>query len=142
MKRVLAIAALACAGATAEEPSFGERLRDAVRAHLGRPYVWGATGLKSYDCSGFVWRVHVDAGTPFKRTTARKLWFSLPQPPKGKEHEFGNLVFFDDLHHVGIVNDKETFFHSAKSTGTAQCGLRPYWHKLFGGIRSGPAPAP
>jgi cell wall-associated NlpC family hydrolase len=121
--------------------SVSDRLRAAISYHLGRPYVWGATGLKSYDCSGFVWRVHLDAGFPVKRTTARKLWFSLPDPPKGKEHEFGNLLFFDDLHHVGIVQDDEHFYHSAKSTGTSRCGLHPYWYKLFGGIRSGPSSA-
>lgn len=140
MIRAGILLALLLTPAFAEEATFAARLRASIDKHLGRPYVWGAAGLKSFDCSGFVWRVFEDTGVLFKRTTARKLWFSLPTPPKGKEHQFGNLVFFDDLHHVGIVRDSETFFHSAKSTGTAQCGLRPYWYKLVGETRLGPAP--
>ena len=30
--------------------------------NLGRPYVWGATGYKSYDCSGVIWRMLSDHG--------------------------------------------------------------------------------
>jgi cell wall-associated NlpC family hydrolase len=52
-----------CVSATAQAPTFPTTgassvtdfvagLRNAIDKNLGRPYVWGATGLKSYDCSG------------------------------------------------------------------------------------------
>jgi cell wall-associated NlpC family hydrolase len=135
-----ALALALAAPAWTQEADFLGRLRANIERRLGRPYVWGASGLKSFDCSGFVWRVFFDSGVLLKRTTARKLWFSLPTPERGKEHEFGNLIFFDDLQHVGVVRDRDTFFHAAKSTGTALCGLQPYWYKLAGETRQGPRP--
>ena len=136
--RAWLLAALAVLPAVAQDDPFAARLKAAIDHNLGRPYVWGSTGYKSFDCSGFVWRVHTESGVWVKRTTARKLWFSLDPPAKGKEREFGNLVFFDDLRHVGVVNDRDTFFHAAKTTGTARATLDPYWRKLYGGIRTGP----
>jgi cell wall-associated NlpC family hydrolase len=150
MIAVLWLMALAAApGAAAEpapapaagaEPAFWDRLKASVENHLGRPYVWGATGLKSFDCSGFVWRVYFDSGVMLKRTTARKLYFSLPAPPQNSQYSFGNLVFFDDLKHVGIVDSHDTFYHAEYSTGTSRSRFDPYWRKKVVGVRAGPAP--
>ena len=63
----------------AEPAGFWSGLQTAIQKHLGRPYVWGATGLKSFDCSGFVWRVMYENGILLKRTTARKLYLTLPK---------------------------------------------------------------
>lgn len=48
------------------------RAGHAVRAalsRLGRPYVWGATGPDSFDCSGLVKWAYAQAGVPLSRTT-------------------------------------------------------------------------
>lgn len=110
-----------------------ESLRQFIESHLGKPYVWGATGEKSFDCSGFVWRVAEDAGLPFKRTTARKLWFSTERVKAEEKGAFGNLIFFDDLKHVGIVNDKGSFYHAQSSKGTNLSPLNAYWTPLVYG---------
>ncbi len=136
MKR-LAILVLICGGAAAAQTggSWWEHLRATVERHLGRPYVWGASGMKSFDCSGFVWRSFTDAGAPFKRTTARKLYFSLNATPKDKEWEFGNVVFFDDLKHCGIVNGRGDFYHAMTSKGTTLSRFDPYWRPKVCGVR-------
>lgn len=136
MKRVLTLILL-CAGAAAAQtpPSWWDPFRGVLNAHLGRPYVWGATGLKSFDCSGFIWRVFYDAGAPFKRTTARKLFFSLSATPKDKEWDYGNVVFFDDLRHCGIVNSRGDFYHAESSKGTTLSRFDPYWRRKIYGIR-------
>jgi len=103
------------------------RFGDWLSTNLGRPYVWGATGQKSYDCSGFVWRMLHDHGIMIKRTTARKLYMSTKPLAPGETLEFGTLVFFDDLKHVGIVHDKDTFFHAQFGTGTTHSPFAPYW---------------
>jgi len=137
MALILCVPCLA-ADTPAAQPEFWTQLRAVIASHLGRPYVWGATGLKSFDCSGFVWRVYYDSGVVLKRTTARKLWFSLPAPERGRQYAFGNLVFFNDLKHVGIVNNGETFFHAESSIGTNQSRFEPYWRKHVAGVRAGP----
>lgn len=141
MTRILLLAALLATGTVhADEPDFWTRVKLSIEKHLGRPYAWGSTGLKSFDCSGFVWRVYSESGVLFKRTTARKLWVSLAVPPKGREAAFGNLVFFDDLRHVGIVNDRTSFYHAQTSLGTNLSTMTPFWRGKVVGVRAGPTP--
>ncbi|MGW2562040.1 C40 family peptidase [Streptomyces sp. NPDC001514] len=40
-----------------------------ARAQLGKPYVWGGTGPRGYDCSGLVMRAWQKAGVQLPRTT-------------------------------------------------------------------------
>ena len=141
MTRILLLAALLATGTVrADEPDFWTRVKLSIEQHLGRPYAWGATGMKSFDCSGFVWRVFAESGVLFKRTTTRKLWVGLAVPPKGGETAFGNLVFFDNLRHVGIVNDRTSFYHAQTSVGTNLCTMTPFWRGKVVGVRAGPAP--
>lgn len=54
------------------ERTADARAGRAVRAalsRLGRPYVWGATGPDSFDCSGLVKWSYAQAGVPLSRTT-------------------------------------------------------------------------
>ncbi|MES4907057.1 MULTISPECIES: NlpC/P60 family protein [unclassified Streptomyces] len=54
------------------EPHGTGRAAKAVafaRAQLGKPYVWGATGPGSYDCSGLIMRAWQAAGVSIPRTT-------------------------------------------------------------------------
>ena len=68
---------------------------------LGKPYVWGAEGPNSFDCSGltkYVWAkagVYLDHYTGAQWNEGRHVSQSELQP--------GDLVFFGgDLHHVGL----------------------------------------
>ncbi len=144
MMRALLLAALLAAGTVRadgpDDPDYWTRVKLNIQKYLGRPYAWGATGVKSFDCSGFVWRVFAESGVLFKRTTARKLWFSLPDPPKGREHAFGNLVFFDNLTHVGIVNDRTSFYQSQSSVGTNLSPMSHFWRSKVVGERAAPSP--
>src|SRR5688572_1981364 len=87
------------ANAQATGEDFYTGIKAAIERNLGRPYVWGATGMKSYDCSGFVWRVMYENGIFMKRTTARKFYMLLKPATKEQQGQFGTLVFFDDLKH-------------------------------------------
>src|SRR4030043_696324 len=106
-----------------------------VEKYLGRPYVWGAVGLKSFDCSGFIWRIMAENRIIVKRTTARKLYISLPRVPKNSHYASGLLVFFDNLKHVGIVKDRKSFYHAQVSLGTNLSGFDPYWRRKICGFR-------
>src|SRR5262245_65024346 len=85
------------ANASPDQRTFLEGVKSTIEKYLGRRYVWGATGIKSFDCSGFIWRVLYENGVLFKRTTARKLYMMLPPAPKEEQGSFGTLIFFDDL---------------------------------------------
>jgi hypothetical protein len=139
---LVAVAALAQDGGSPTpalpDPGTRDHLRACIQAHLGRPYVWGATGLKSFDCSGFVWRVMLENGIFIKRTTARKLYQSLKKVDEAHAWEFPTLVFFDDLEHIGIVNDRRSFYHSQCSRGTNLCDLTPFWRAKVCGFRAMP----
>lgn len=106
-----------------------------INRYLGLPYVWGSTGLKSFDCSGFVWRVLSDNGIFIKRTTARKLYMMLPPADKQELYAPGHLVFFDDLKHVGFVSSSMQFYHAAASKGTTLTFFDPYWRPKIYGFR-------
>ncbi len=129
------IAALLLFQPPQDQRPFWERFDQVIRQHLGRPYVWGATGSKSFDCSGFVWRVMTDSGVFIKRTTARKLYMSLKPAAGDQRWQYGNIVFFDDLKHCGIVNARDTFYHAETSRGTTLSRFDPYWRPKVCGVR-------
>ena len=117
-----------------------ESLNAWLQKNMGRPYVWGATGYRSYDCSGVVWRMLSDHGVFLKRTTARKLYVSMKKLPPTEKPGFGTLIFFDDLKHVGMLIDELHFFHAQSSKGTNITEFSPYWKKLVVGYRQLPMP--
>ncbi|OBJ73831.1 C40 family peptidase [Mycobacterium sp. 1274756.6] len=70
------------------------RAAAAVRAalsRLGRPYVWGATGPDSFDCSGLVQWAYARAGVGLDRTTYQQLADGVPVPRA--QVRAGDLVF-------------------------------------------------
>src|SRR5215510_2170087 len=76
------------AGAAPAQQSFLEGVKSTIEKYLGRRYVWGATGIKSFDCSGFIWRVMYENGILIKRTTARKLYMMLPKVSETEKWQF------------------------------------------------------
>jgi len=151
MKRVvLLLVVFACVTGSARAQStatpgsggvgFWEGLKSAIQKNLGKPYVWGATGEKSFDCSGFIWKVLYDNGILMKRTTARKYYMMLKPAPKEDQGNFGTLVFFDDLKHVGIIDSPQAFYHAQSVVGTNLSPMNSYWKKLVYGYRLMPVP--
>ena len=69
-------------------------------AQLGKPYVWGATGPASYDCSGLVQAAWAAAGIAIPRTTYEQ-WAALPHVSMSAIQS-GDLIFFDGIGHVAI----------------------------------------
>jgi len=121
------------------QPNFLEGVKSTMEKYLGRPYVWGASGIKSFDCSGFVWRVLYENGILMKRTTARKLYMMLPAVPKEEQWKFGSLICFDDLTHVGVVDSPDGFYHSQVIYGTERSQITPFWRRKIYGFRRLPS---
>jgi cell wall-associated NlpC family hydrolase len=69
-------------------------------AQIGKPYVWGATGPGSYDCSGLVSAAWSAAGVSIPRTTYDQ-WASLPHIPMS-DLQPGDLILYNGESHVSI----------------------------------------
>lgn len=115
-------------------------VKSTIEKHLGRPYVWGSSGMKSFDCSGFIWRVMTENGILLKRTTARKFYMMLPPITDNEKWNFGTIVFFDNLKHVGIVDSPTTFYHAQVSRGTNRSEMNSFWRRKIYGFRRLPTP--
>jgi len=113
-------------------------LYDAIMSRLGTPYRSNGTDDRGYDCSGFVWRVFQDAGVDLSRTSARSLWQTLPEASRDEETQFGTLVFFKGLGHVGIVRDGYSFYHASTSQGVVRSFYSGYWGERVLGFRRVP----
>jgi cell wall-associated NlpC family hydrolase len=81
-----------------------------------------------------------ESGVLLKRTTARKLYMTLPKADTGGELAPGNVVFFDNLKHCGIVESSSAFYHAQVSRGTNLSRFEPYWKPKVCGFRRMRAP--
>ena len=106
-----------------------------AKKFLGNKYVWGATGPKTFDCSGFTQKVYrQSAGVTIPRV-------SRDQAKVGKYIEYANLkkgdmVFFDTtkehlgkVNHVGIYLSKGNFIHA--SSGGKRVMITNFTKKRF-----------
>ncbi len=110
----------------------------AIEQRLGVPYRMGTEGPYRYDCSGFVWSVFQQAGVAFERTSVRTFWHEFAPPTEDEKFKFGTLVFFNNLHHVGIVADENGFYHASTSKGVVYSRFDDYWTKRLNGFRRVP----
>ncbi|MGW0819780.1 NlpC/P60 family protein [Streptomyces sp. NPDC002845] len=100
----------------AEDPTYATKAAKALafaRAQIGKPYVWGATGPDSYDCSGLTQATWKAAGVDLPRTT----WDQVKAGTTVSLADItpGDLVFFyDDISHVGLYIGNGMMIHAPK----------------------------
>ncbi|MEU0909189.1 C40 family peptidase [Streptomyces althioticus] len=98
------------------DSSYGTKAEKALafaRAQIGKPYVWGATGPGSYDCSGLTQAAWKAAGVSLPRTTYDQVNAGTTVPVS--QARPGDLVFFyDDVTHVGIYIGNGMMIHAPK----------------------------
>jgi cell wall-associated NlpC family hydrolase len=117
---------------------FRQSITAAIDERLGSHYRWGGTGPLGFDCSGFVWSTFQSAGINFERGSARTLWARFSAPAPEEQYKFGNLVFFSNLAHVGIVADEHGFYHASRHHGVVYSPFNDYWLKRIDGFRKVP----
>jgi peptidoglycan DL-endopeptidase CwlO len=84
-----------------------------ARAQIGKPYVWGATGPDSYDCSGLTQAAWKAAGVSLPRTTYDQV--NAGTTVSLADAQPGDLVFFyADVSHVGIYIGNGMMIHAPK----------------------------
>ncbi|MFE9457260.1 NlpC/P60 family protein [Streptomyces californicus] len=90
-----------------------EKVLAFARAQIGKPYVWGASGPASYDCSGLTQAAWREAGVTLPRTTWDQVEFGTRVATSDLKP--GDLVFFyDDISHVGIYKGEGMMIHAPK----------------------------
>lgn len=105
-----------------------ERITDFASKFLGRKYVWGATGPKSFDCSGFTSYVFKNQGIELPRTS--RMQYTQGETVSRSDLRAGDLMFFSSprsgkgrVGHVAIVvsvnpdDNSLTFIHASSSKG-------------------------
>jgi cell wall-associated NlpC family hydrolase len=110
-----------------------------ARQQLGDPYVWGATGPDSWDCSGLTSRLWREVGgvKDIPRVAADQQAWAVPIP--AEQALIGDLVFFGDpVTHVALYAGNGTIVDASSS----QHGVveRKIW--TSGVIRYGRVPRP
>jgi cell wall-associated NlpC family hydrolase len=79
---------------------------------LGLPYVWGATGPSSYDCSGLTQAAWRSAGVSLPRTTYTQI--NAGTRVSRSQLQPGDLVFFySGVSHVGLYIGNGQMIHAA-----------------------------
>ena len=82
------------------------------------------------------------AATRTERGSARTLWGRFAAPDPEEHYKFGNLVFFSNLAHVGIVVDEKGFYHASRHHGVVYSPFNEYWLSRIDGFRKVPVPTP
>ncbi|MDC2955426.1 NlpC/P60 family protein [Streptomyces sp. NPDC001260] len=103
-------------GTGTSDSSYATKAAKAIafaRAQIGKPYVWGATGPGSYDCSGLTQAAWKAAGVTLPRTTYDQV--NAGTTVSLTDAQPGDLIFFyDDISHVGIYIGNGMMIHAPK----------------------------
>ena len=102
-------------GSTVAPPSEGAASAVVSYAYqfIGRPYVLGATGPDTFDCSGFTSYVYRNAvGREITRTTYTQI--NQGRPVSRDQLQPGDLVFTNGVGHVGIYVGGGQMIHAAR----------------------------
>ncbi|MFF8845694.1 C40 family peptidase [Streptomyces sp. NPDC015127] len=91
----------------------GRKAIEFATAQLGKPYVWGAEGPGSYDCSGLTSQAWAAAGRGIPRTSQEQ-WRLLPRIAI-KDMRPGDLIIYHaDASHVGMYVGDGAIIHAPR----------------------------
>ncbi|MET9255802.1 NlpC/P60 family protein [Streptomyces sp. NPDC003717] len=93
-----------------------ERGRKAVTwatAQVGKPYVWGAEGPDSFDCSGLTSQAWIAAGQAIPRTSQEQ-WRQLKHVEVADMRPGDLVIYFADASHVGMYIGNGSIVHAPR----------------------------
>jgi cell wall-associated NlpC family hydrolase len=100
-----------------DPPVLGPTGADVIRyakRFMGTPYVYGGTGPKVFDCSGFTHYVYAHFGYNLSRTAYEQMHEGVPV--RGPL-QLGDLVIWDGGGHVGMYTGHNTFISATVHRG-------------------------
>ncbi|WP_030390185.1 C40 family peptidase [Streptomyces sp. NRRL S-241] len=125
---------------TGKPTAAGDAALRYAAAQIGKPYVWGAEGPGSFDCSGLTSQAWAHAGRAIPRTSQEQ-WARLPKVPLESLRPGDLVVYFPKATHVGLyVGDGKVI--QAPRPG-ARVKVSPIAaNPLLGAVRPDPDGAP
>jgi cell wall-associated NlpC family hydrolase len=101
------------------QPGLGAKALVLVAKEAGKPYLWGAAGPNSFDCSGLTMYVYKQLGVLLQRSADQQYRTTLHVPYA--QAQPGDLIFFYDntgtVYHVGMYAGNGMMW-DAPHTGT------------------------
>ncbi|MFI0898581.1 C40 family peptidase [Streptomyces sp. NPDC020983] len=112
------------AGAAAPSASKVDKLIAFLKAQIGKPYVYGATGPSSYDCSGLTQTAYATVGISLPRTSQEQS--TVGTPVSLGSLRAGDLVFWGgegSAYHVGVYIGGGQYLDAANPS--TPVGIKP-----------------
>ncbi|MDH6463354.1 cell wall-associated NlpC family hydrolase [Micromonospora sp. A200] len=81
---------------------------------VGDPYVWGADGPNSFDCSGLTQYAYKAAGIYLTHHTGAQ-WNEGKAIPRSEARPGDLVFFFSDLHHMGLYLGNDIMVHAPRT---------------------------
>ncbi|GAA1176768.1 C40 family peptidase [Streptomyces hebeiensis] len=85
----------------------------AAQSKIGTPYVYGASGPSSFDCSGLTSWAYAQAGVSIPRTSEAQAGAGA-RLSQGELKQGDLVLFYGDLHHVGLYAGNGQVLHAPK----------------------------
>lgn len=112
-------AAAPAAAAVSYDSSFGSSVVALAKQYIGCPYAYGASGPRSFDCSGFTSFIYKQMGVSIPRGASGQ--YKAGTPVSRDNLQPGDLVFIADpaytagypVSHVGIYVGNGQFIHAS-----------------------------
>jgi hypothetical protein len=119
---------------------------DLAAGLIGRPYVWGAEGPRSFDCSGLTQYVYQQVGVDLPRQAIQQ---SKTGDAAGRRLQRGDLLFFSTdtrrslVTHVGLYEGNGVMIDASKQHGRVRRDdlSDEYWVERFMFARRVDSPA-
>ncbi|MFF7727882.1 NlpC/P60 family protein [Streptomyces sp. NPDC008001] len=86
----------------------------AAQGKIGSPYVWGATGPDSFDCSGLTGWAYAQAGVTLPRVSEDQANAGTRIYDQSQLKPGDLVLFYGDLHHIGLYAGNGMTLHAPK----------------------------
>lgn len=123
-------------GGGSTEAGNAQSIINLVKAQLGKPYVWGAEGPNSFDCSGLVYYVYGKNGVRMPRTSREQA--NVGTTVSQSQLKPGDLIFSSTdgsggVNHVGIYIGNGQMVHAPKPGDVVKTTSisSSYWQNTF-----------
>ena len=117
-----------------------QRVVDLAHAQLGKPYVWGAEGPSSFDCSGLTYYIYKQVGITLPRVSRDQ--YSAGRAVSKSDLQAGDIVFQSTdgsgkISHVGIYVGNGYMIHAPKPGDVVKKTNMntSYWNNAYVGAR-------